>query len=656
MPLRPLRLLLVSLGLLTLAACSFQRGPAVVPTTSEPPTSNGLQLTLPGTTSTVDTQALQAQALPDVSTQKHGPLAKATLGLARTYAAHQAAIGGRLQPQSNGAPATVTINATATADANALLADLQALGLVNGTAFGRVVSGRLPIDAIPAAANLDSLLEMRPALAKTNVGLVTSEATHAVRVDDAHRKLGVDGEGVTVGILSDSFARINTPGCPAASNQGIHQPDGSYVAATYADDVATGDLPADVTVLDDTAECVYPGELIDEGRAMAQLVHDLAPGSKLAFHTAFNGDADFAQGILDLANAGADVIVDDVSYFAEPMFQDGIISQAVDQVASQGVAYFSSAGNNADHSYEAPFNNSGVHLTSGGQDYGVFHDWDPGPGVQLCQTFTLQPGQDVFPILEWDQPYASASATSPGSASDVDLYLTDADCNPLYASAENNLGGDPVEGFDIGSSTTATFGLAIVLFDGPEPGLVKYVDYGSANGTFDPPQDAATSYGHSNAANGLGVAAAFYGDTPKFHSRATLEDFSSKGGVPILFDVDGNRLPSPIVRQQPDITAPDGANTTFFYSDTIRDDDDGDGIFETREVGEYPNFFGTSAAAPHAAAVAALLRQAEPSLTPRQVYDTMENSAHNIGAHRTDTWAGWGLIDAFTALRKTVGN
>ena len=105
---------------------------------------------------------------------------------------------------------------------------------------------------------------------------------------------------------------------------------------------------------------------------------------------------------------------------------------------------------------------------------------------------------------------------------------------------------------------------------------------------------------------------------------ACLNDFSSAGGIPILFDKFGNRLAAPDVRLVPSVTGPDGGNTSFFFSDSSYDDDDSDGsnspfsIFVSPTLDlpgdEYPNFFGTSASAPHVAAVAALmLEKNEPA-------------------------------------------
>ncbi len=120
---------------------------------------------------------------------------------------------------------------------------------------------------------------------------------------------------------------------------------------------------------------------------MMQIIHDVAPGASQAFHSAFNGSAAFASGIIDLATvAGADIINDDIIYFAEPMFQDGIIAQAVDSVKAMGVAYFSAAGNQADESYEDSFSNSGV---SGYFPGSVRHDFDAGAGVDSLMEVSI---------------------------------------------------------------------------------------------------------------------------------------------------------------------------------------------------------------------------------------------------------------------------
>ncbi len=224
----------------------------------------------------------------------------------------------------------VVIDAVASADVSALQADLEALGMHGAVAAGRIVSGQLPIFAIDALAALASLQFVRPAYASTHVGLVTSQGDQAMRSDVARANFGVNGAGVTVGVLSDSF---NCLGGAAA-------------------DVANNDL-SPVAVLQDDPGC---SSGTDEGRAMLQLVHDVAPGADLAFATAFTGQAGFASNILALHAAGADVIVDDVLFFAEPMFQDGIIAQAVNTVVGMGVPYFSSAGNQARRAYQSAFN------------------------------------------------------------------------------------------------------------------------------------------------------------------------------------------------------------------------------------------------------------------------------------------------------------
>ena len=64
---------------------------------------------------------------------------------------------------------------------------------------------------------------------------------------------------------------------------------------------------------------VLPGQAGsgDEGTAMLEIIHDLAPGAQLYFATGTTSLAMFAQNILDLRAAGCDIIVDDVQYLED---------------------------------------------------------------------------------------------------------------------------------------------------------------------------------------------------------------------------------------------------------------------------------------------------------------------------------------------------
>jgi hypothetical protein len=508
-------------------------------------------------------------------------------------------------------PDVVTIDAVASGDPAALEAELIALGAQDTAIAGRMVSARIPLAAIPYLEGVVSLQFARAAQAVTNVGIVTSQGDKVMRADIARGLYGVDGTGVLVGVLSDSY---NCQG-----------------GATF--DMATGDLPPTVMVVQESS--CGSNSSSDEGGAMLQIVHDVAPGASLAFATAFNGQASFANNIKALRDAGAKVIVDDVSYIDAPMYQDGVIAQAVDNVKASGVAYFSSAGNQARHAYEHAFVPGQIFAPGAfaGLPFlgGTAHNF----GGTAMQRISFPAGTGFTLALQWDSPFFSVSG-DPGTPNDLDIYLLQNNVVVRAATTNNLMSKDPVEVLSavcLGPGTCVR-SIMIVNHAGPDPGRFKLVFYGASRRlTLTPAMNSGTIYGHANALGAIAVGAANY-KTP-----TTLEPFSSGGTTPVLFDTLGNRLMTPDLRQfKPEIVAPDGANTTFF---SAGNDPEFDG---------FPNFFGTSAAAPHAAGVAALMVQALPTLPPETLRNTLENTALNMGAAGFDVNTGFGLIRADAAL------
>ena len=586
--------------------------------------------------------------LKKMADQSSGPQIQ-SLSIQKKPIPNNDALEKYMQYQGNGVVVDVSVHG----DINAAKTDLLKSGFRITGVYGRVISGIIPVSALSKMENLSSVQYVKPAYKPlspfksaearnsskkggSSVTPVISQGDTAERSDIARKKYGVNGKGVKVGILSDSYDNLGTAGI------GVKQ----------------GELPGPgnpfhfnkrVEVLED-----LDGTGTDEGRAMLEIVHDVAPGSSLAFHTAFLGEADFAQGIQDLADRGCQVIADDALYFDEPFFQDGIIAQSVDLSRKKGVAYFSAAGNQGVNSYEYNYQPSDVEFLGPGA--GTAQNFSaPGDPPVYAQPVFIPPGGTLISSFQWDE--SSFSASGVGCNSDLDIYLLDIDGNVVAGGASDNIAsGDPIEVFGyVNNTQSPTFFIVILKFAGPDPGHLKYVLFDDAlfyaTDPAIPGVLSGTCYGHPKAAGAIATGAAWYLETPAYGvDPALIEFYSSYGGIPNYFDVEGNRIP-PLVRKKPDITTPDGVNTSFFnpfnYPPGAFDGD------------PFPNFFGTSAAAPHAAGVAALMIDAQKlnTITPDQIRGVMSANTSDMDDPLTpafdkgfDFASGYGFIEADKAV------
>ena len=447
-----------------------------------------------------------------------------------------------------------------------------------------------------------------------NAGSATWEGVAAHKANAAHGA-GRTGAGTKVCVLSDGVDSL-------AARQ------------------ASGDLPATVTVL--------PGQAGsgNEGTAMLEIVHDMAPGASLYFATAFGGVAQFATNIINLRAAGCDIIVDDVTYYNEGAFQDGPIAQAVNQVTAAGALFFSSAANSGNKNDGQSGTFEGDFVASGNAIPAAVQALYGASPIQLQafggNNYTALTATTRNISLKWGDPLGA-------SANDYDLVVTNATGSTVLGQSLGNQSGtqDPYEFAPRATPYPIGSRIYIVRYSGAARALRLDTHRGRITAA---DSTAGSAFGHNAVGSGISVAAVDLatatgpGGTFTGGAANPVETYSSDGPRKMFY--------------QPNGTAITPGNLLFATNGgtTLQKVDMAAGDCGTTTTPGFIPFCGTSAAAPTAAAIAALIKGANPAATNAQIVSSMNASALDIEAAGWDRDSGVGIVMVPSSLYSfTIG-
>ncbi len=388
---------------------------------------------------------------------------------------------------------------------------------------------------------------------------------------------GIDGAGVTVAVIDGGFENL-----AAAQSR--------------------GELPASTSNADVCGGAFHTAG--GHGTAVAEVVHDMAPGARLVLVCASN-TVSALQAAKDIAVArGASIINYSAAFYNQsrgdglggPGTPDAIVADA----RARGVLWVAAAGNGADAHWSGPF----------AGDNGTYHQWVPG---DTANAIAVGGGRLGCAYLRWDD--------WPASSQDFDLYLVDARGQIVSGrqGARPQTGTQPpVEAACVrNDGPMALFGIAIWRRAATRTPRMDVI-VGSGVGPFE----------HA-------VAAGSIADPAASPDAFTVGAVCSAGNAPEAFSSRGPTLDG---RTKPDISGHDSLSTMTF------------GRFAGCGIG----FSGTSAAAPSVAGAAALVQQALPGRPPEATRAFLESRAIDLGAPGRDNTFGAGALALGAPPRGTL--
>lgn len=463
------------------------------------------------------------------------------------------------------------------ARARALVGSLGARVL--GHAGDGLLEIRLPAGQVPALERAAGVLQVRePLIANAPQATPTEQdATNAVAGEEltktnatAWHLAGYDGTGVKVGIVD-------------------HFSSSSWDAA-----VAAGELvPATGTFCRDTgATCDVWSSGSRHGTAVAEIVHEMAPGAELYLATALTS-SDLQAAIDYFASQGVDVVTRSLTAQYDGAGNGtGPIADVIASAVANGMTWFNSVGNSAGSS-----GNPGSYWR------GAFVDADDDGWLEFATGDELMAFDCAFVNgLRWSDWGASGR-------SDYNLYVFDtSSATTILAAgtANQQAGALPLEVVSYAcTSSIDHFGVFRVgAGSGTAGDVLEIMTNGASTEHWQNPSSATGPAADSNSPGALAVGAI----DPA--TATTIAVYSSRG-------------PTNDGRIKPDLTAASCVASST-YSPSC--------------------FNGTSAAAPVAAGAAALVLDAGVAATPAQVKTYLLGAVVDRGASGPDNTYGAGEL------------
>jgi hypothetical protein len=359
--------------------------------------------------------------------------------------------------------------------------------------------------------------------------------------------------------------------------------------ARYKSYIDDGELPKNVVTKD---LCGGDFEADEHGSGVAAVIHDMAPDAQLYLVCAdylvdLGAAVDYAksQGV-DIINLSGGVYNDSSN---DGTGGAGTAAAAVASAHAGGIFWVNAAGNDAETHWSGTFTDT---------DGNGFHEF--ATGVEEARVANA--AEEEFCVyLSWDD--------WPASAQDYDLELT-RDGTPVKVSNVRQDGTvEPKEGLCWNWHADGIWGLRIRRHQATTAPRMDFFVVGGA-------LESARRVAAGSLLNPAGSPKAFAVGAICWRD-ASLRPYSSQG---------------PNIRgvTKPDIAAP--TNVTVLKVSPAE-----------RACGE-GGFSGTSAAAPHAAGAAALVKQANPAFGPDQLKAFLEGRAVDLGSAGKDNEFGAGRL------------